>query len=564
MTDATDDFGGDEALRELAEQARYATGGRDRMVRWPSIGALLRERARSTPNRPFLVHHDEDGTRYEFDYAAFDRITDRCAALLRDEFGVRGGDRVGTLTFNHRDTAVLYFACWKLAAVVVPQNPSEDDGRIAFTLGNAGCRLGFAAPEYAARLDAVSRDVASMTRVVTLDAAWRARVDAIARVVEPDTAERLDADCLLVYTSGTTGAPKGVCLTQYHLLADGEALLRVFGLDPEARMMCVLPIHHVNGIVVTLVGSLYAGASVVLERAFTVRHFWSRIAAERVTIVSVVPTILQYLLESDEDVSGLDLARLHYVVCGAGTLPVALALRFEARFGVPLLHGYGLSETTAYACMLPADLDPAQHRRWLADYGYPSIGCAVAGTQLDIVDGEGRSLAPGERGEIVLRGHLVMNGYHRRPDANREAFRGGWFHSGDEGMYLDDSDGRRFYFITGRLKELINRGGVKYSPFEIEEVLVRCPGIRVGLAVAFDNEWYGEEIGAYVVAEPGADVDEAAVLAHCRTFLPHAKCPKVVVFGDDVPVTATGKYQRLRLKPLFGAHAHTQFRDPRP
>src|SRR5262249_5811683 len=162
---------------------------------------------------------------------------------------------------------------------------------------------------------------------------------------------------------------------------------------------------------------------------------------------------------------------------------------------------------------------------------------------------------------IVIRGHNVMKHYFQRPDANQAAFQYGWFHSGDEGFYQPDAQGRPYFFITGRLKELINRGGVKFSPFEIEEAMLRMPGVRVALAVAFDNTYYGEEVGAYVVPEEGAELTAEAVLAHCRACMPFAKSPKVVVFGMEVPVTTTGKYQRLRLKELFKSWENTQFRE---
>jgi long-chain acyl-CoA synthetase len=180
-----------------------------------------------------------------------------------------------------------------------------------------------------------------------------------------------------------------------------------------------------------------------------------------------------------------------------------------------------------------------------------------------IHDPEGRELPDGEKGEIVIRGHNVMLGYFKRPDANAETFKHGWLRSGDEGFAQHDEAGRAFFFITGRLKELINRGGVKYSPFEIEEVLLQIPGVRVGLAIAFDNSWYGEEVGAYIVPDAGAALSAEQILAHCRAQMPFAKAPKVVVFGEEIPVTSTGKYQRLRLKERFAQWAETQFREGR-
>ena len=153
-----------------------------------------------------------------------------------------------------------------------------------------------------------------------------------------------------------------------------------------------------------------------------------------------------------------------------------------------------------------------------------------------------------------------MIGYFERPDANAETFKFGWFRSGDEGFYVDDERGRQLFFITGRIKELINRGGVKFSPFDIEEVMLAIPGVKVALAVAFKNDYYGEEVGAYIVKQEDTDLDETAVIAHCRARMTFEKSPKVVVFGQEVPVTTTGKYQRLKLQELFAPYQSSQFK----
>lgn len=388
------------------------------------------------------------------------------------------------------------------------------------------------------------------------------------------SAPHLDDEALLVYTSGTTGAPKGVVLTQYNLMSDAQAIAAWQGISGGQRMMCVLPIHHVNGIVVTLVTPLYVGASIVLNRAFSSRHFWQRIAHERVHVVSVVPTLLQFALDYAADAAGAgssiwgegiaksDLRHMRHIICGAGTLAMSLVQSFETTFGIPVLHGYGLSETTCYSCFLPIDLSWSAHQSWLLDHGYPSIGCPIDVNEMAIFDpsGDGRILGEGERGEICIRGHNVMQGYFKRPEANAETFKFGWFRSGDEGFYKTDDRGRRFFFISGRIKELINRGGVKFSPFDIEEVLLRLPGVKVALAVGFKNAYYGEEVGAYVVLADGVSLDEATILAHCRAYMPFEKSPKVIVFGTDIPVTSTGKFQRLKLQDRFVAWEGIQFR----
>jgi long-chain acyl-CoA synthetase len=522
---------------------------------------MLLHQAAAAPERPFLIAYDDAGARDTYTYGELAARARQCAAFLAARCGVTRGACVATVSVNHPDTVVVFFACWLLGATVAPQNIGEDDARIAFILRNAGARVVLARPEEIARVERIRADAPGVEQVVALDESFHAALDAQPPTFAPDDPPGPDDVCLLVYTSGTTGAPKGVQLTHFSLLADVQGMAAWHAVGEETRFMCVLPIHHVNGIIVTLVLPCFAGASTVLNRSFKAQVFWRRLADERVNIVSVVPTLLQFLVEADEDLAPYDLSALRYLICGAGTLAVALVERFEARFGFRILHGYGLSETTCYSCFLPVDLSDEEHRRWMRAVGYPSIGVPIQPNEMAIHDQEGREVPDGAKGEIVIRGHNVMLGYFQRPDANAETFKHGWFRSGDEGFLLRDAGGRPFFFITGRLKELINRGGVKYSPFEIEEVLMGIPGVRVGLAVAFDNVYYGEEVGAYIVPEPGVALTAEDVLARCREKMPFAKSPKVVVFGAEVPVTSTGKFQRLRLKDRFAPWLETQFRE---
>ena len=573
-----------------------------RKVPYTSVRHVLSLHARTAPEKTFLIHYDENGTREELSYAEFNARVHQVANFLHDDLGVQRGDRVATMAYNHSDTVLIYFACWVIGATVVPQNVAEDDRRIAYILRNSEARVCLVRGEYlerAARIineaEADGLGVSNIQQVVQVGGEpvegymqfheeVRNRPTTYLADDAPkagDTAERaatsttptLDDEALLVYTSGTTGAPKGVVLTQYNLLVDAMGISQWQAITGSQRLMCVLPIHHVNGIVVTLVTPVYVGGSVVLNRMFSVNAFWERVVRERVNIVSVVPTLLQFLLEHAQaqqqgntifgsNISRRDLTHFRHFICGAGTLAMTLVRQFENTFGIPILHGYGLSETTCYSCYLPIDLTWAEHQRWMLDYGYPSIGCPIEPNEMAIFDaaGSGQMLGPGERGEICIRGHHVMKYYYQRPDANAETFKFGWFRSGDEGFYEEDERGRRFFFITGRIKELINRGGVKFSPFDIEEVLLQVPGVKVGLAVAFENTYYGEEVGAYVVLEDGAEVTAEAILEHCHQCMTFEKSPKVVIFGTDIPVTSTGKYQRLMLQERFAQWRDAQFR----
>ena len=196
----------------------------------------------------------------------------------------------------------------------------------------------------------------------------------------------------------------------------------------------------------------------------------------------------------------------------------------------------------------------------MRDHGYPSIGVALPVNEMAIHDEQGNPLKDVERGEIVIRGRNVMKGYYANEEANESAFPFGWFRSGDEGFALSGKDGLRYYFITGRLKELIIRGGVNLAPLEIDEIINRAPGVKAGISVGFENDWYGEEVGAYIQMVGGVEGNEDEILAFCRKHLPYSKCPKVVVFGNDIPVTSTGKYQRMKVAHLFTQWKSIQFK----
>ncbi len=370
-----------------------------------------------------------------------------------------------------------------------------------------------------------------------------------------------DSDALIVYTSGTTGKPKAVLLSQNNLLEDARGISEWHGIDVNTRMMCVLPIHHVNGTVVTLMTPFYQGGSTVLNEKFTVKRFFPVIRDEQVNVVSVVPTLLQFLNNEYNDRNKPDTGVLKHIICGAGPLTVNIAQRFEEKFHIPIIHGYGLSETTCYSCFIPADLSWQEHNKWMRDFGYPSIGIPIPPNEMQIHDENGNPLGEDEKGEIVIRGANVMKEYFGNREANEKAFTFGWFRSGDEGFYIMDENDQPYFFITGRIKEIIIRGAVNLAPLEIDEVINRAPGVKAGIAVGFENDWYGEEVGAYVQLKDGIVEDPKPILKYFREHLPFAKSPKVIVFGDQIPVTSTGKYQRMKVAHLFEKWKSTQFKS---
>ncbi len=522
------------------------------------ISDLLRER--EYDERPWMIWYDIDGARVEFKYKDFVFHVKQCAAFLVDS-GIGKGDRVGTVSHNHWHTVVHYFACWMIGATVVPINLGEDDDRIAFILDFAEVSFAFVREQYKTRWNTLLDQHGLGRRIrSTICSVDNLGYDPSYRAETIQPWFSYNEGSLIVFTSGTTGNPKAVLLTQGIMLEDARSIIDWHGFGWDDRMMCVLPIHHVNGTLLTLLTPFYTGSSVVLNQKFQTEHFFERIAREQVRTVSVVPTLLQYLMHHWP--KGLDISIPHfkYIICSAGPLTVNTARTFTEIFGIRIIHGYGLSETTCYSSFMPLNLDKYEHDSWLHDHGYPSIGIELPCNDMDIHDVKGNSLPDGERGEIVIRGPNIMQEYYKNEAANASAFAWGWFRSGDEGFWMGDGKGNRYFFITGRLKELIIRGGVNYAPLEIDEVINRAPGVKAGLAVGFENDWYGEEIGAYVELLDGVAENPEPILHYCREHLPFPKAPKVVIFGNQIPVTSTGKYQRLKVAGFFSQWKEVQFR----
>ena len=276
-----------------------------------SLGQLLADRASQMPDKVFLSYFDDDqGVTAKFTYREFDALVDRLAAWLAGALRIQRGDCVATLSHNHPFAAACLFACWRLGAVIAPQNVHEDDARIAFIVRDARCKVLLHLPDLADRARAIAAQAGTLEHVVVLADPGEAA---------PAIGLQANADlrafpALLVYTSGTTGAPKGVLLTQYNILVNALGTQQWHRIDEHTRLMCILPIHHVNGIVVTLVTPLLAGASVVLNKGFKAGVFWTRLAEQGIAMVSLVPTILQFLCEAREDISRLDLAAFRYKI----------------------------------------------------------------------------------------------------------------------------------------------------------------------------------------------------------------------------------------------------------
>ncbi|HCA43649.1 MAG TPA: long-chain fatty acid--CoA ligase [Bacteroidetes bacterium] len=539
----------------------------DYLVEFENIKEILDRNLKKSGNNEYLKFFSDSGETISYSYSEFINEVNKFSSFLIEK-GITRENRVATFSHNHSDTVILYFALWKIGGVVVPINVNEEPDRVEYILENSESKLVFTRNEYENKLSGLNLKnciPVSFEKIKNEISGYESKLDELNNKIEKFDKE---TEAMIVYTSGTTGNPKGVVLTQYNLMVDAKYISEWHNVQTGDTMMCVLPIHHVNGTVVTIMTTMYAGARLVLNQKFNTEKFLERIANEKVKVVSVVPTLLAFMLNSGIDRKNYDLTNFSHIICGAGPLNCELAKNFETKFKMRIVHGYGLSETTCYSCFIPMDLTEENHNRWQNEFGFPSIGIAIDCNEMDIQDEHGNSLNEGEKGEIVIRGHNVMKYYFNNEEVNRKTFEYEWFRSGDEGFFKYDNTGYKYFFITGRLKELFIRGGVNISPLEIDEVLSGIDYIKSAISVGFENDWYGEEVGALVMLNDeidGKPEDEKEkikdyILKECGKKLPFYKTPKVVIFSDSIPVTSTGKYQRNKVKNLFKEWKGVQFK----
>lgn len=518
---------------------------------YTSLNDLLLFHSSQTPDKEYCVFYSEQGERISKSYNVILQEVRGLADRLHS-LGVKENDKVVVAGCNHIETVIQYFAIWYLGACVVPLNMNEDVSRLEFIITNSSTKVILCRDEFKSVISSIS--IRNSIHIII----GYSPIIQEGEIVKFST-NHLFNDALLIYTSGTTGNPKGVMLQQINLFADCGSIAEWHSIDENTRMMCVLPIHHVNGIVVTMITPMLAGSSFVLNYKFSPSTFFQRIYDENVQIASVVPTLLAFLIEAKADSLRVLDRGFRHIICGAGPLTCDLALKFENTYSIPIIHGYGLSETTCYSCYLPIELSNEVRQYWLKEFQFPSIGVPLPCNEMAILNSDGTMCQEYERGEIVIRGWNVMKEYYHNPEANLTTFSKGWFQSGDEGFFKIGEDGNCYFFITGRLKELFIRGGVNISPLEIDEVINKAPGVKAGISVGFENDMYGEEIGALVIPNEQYQ-NEDQLLEYFANELPFHKRPKVVLCTEVLPVTSTGKYQRNKVKHLFQSFKSAQFR----
>jgi long-chain acyl-CoA synthetase len=492
-----------------------------------SLAENLIAAARRHPERPALRLD-----RTVITYAELDEATARAAAFLLAQ-GIEPGDRVGVMLPNVPEFAIAYYGVLRAGGVVVPMNVLLKRREVAFYLGDAQAKLIFAWHAVADEAGAGAAEAGSECVVVEPGSFARLLGD-----VPPASgiAEREAGDtAVILYTSGTTGKPKGAQLTHANLSVNTDVSKALFSLEPEDVILGALPLFHAFGQTCGLNAAVAAGASLALIPRFDAGAALEVIERDRVTLFEGVPTMYAALLHHPER-DRFDVGTLRMCVSGGAALAVELLRGFEREFGCVILEGYGLSETSPVACFN----HPGRERK------PGSIGTPIEGVEMKLVDLHRRDAEPGEPGEIAIRGHNVMKGYWNRPDATAEAIDGdGWFYSGDIARL--DADG--CYFIVDRKKEMIIRGGYNVYPREIEEVLYEHPAVREAAVVGIPHPDLGEEVAAAVALRPGMQVSESDIREFVKTSVAAYKYPRRVWFVDELPKGPTGKILKRAIQP---------------
>ena len=496
--------------------------------------SLIERNAAFTPDKPAI--HFEDET---LSYAAFGTRVAQTACALQFELGITRGDRVAILSLNRPDYLVLLYACARLGAILVPMNWRLAVAEQMFILADAAPKALVLEQAFAPVLPALAEQLPD-ARVVGLDfTPQRGKsFDALlAGDHRNDVDQVADLSCplLIVYTSGTTGRPKGAVLRQDALLWNGVMSQHMHGLTSDDHVLTVLPLFHVGGLNIQTTPALHHGATITLHARFSPDATLTAFAQGRPTLTVLVPATIQAVTEHSAW-AGTDLSSLRGVATGSSIVPPHLIDRIVGR-GVPVLQVYGSTETCPIAIYTRINGDRSRD----GSTGLPGLCCEAS-----VVDHNGNAVAPGMPGEIVVRGPNVFTGYWRNADATRSALQGGWYRTGD--IARRDTDG--YFWVLERKNNLIISGGENVYPAEIERVLVEHADIvECGVIGRADPRW-DEVPVAFIVKRQGASLSADDVKAHLQSQLARFKLPRDIIFVDDLPRTALGKVQHHLLRQL--------------
>jgi acyl-CoA synthetase (AMP-forming)/AMP-acid ligase II len=446
--------------------------------------------------------------------------------------GIRRGDRVANVLPNGLPTIVAFLA-GSIAGTAAPLNPAYRYDEFCFYLEDTAARILLAPPEGAEDARRAAKQLNIPVYAVDMDAQGNVSIVNAPKGVPVQMPGPEDV-ALILHTSGSTGRPKRVPLKHKNLAVSCQNVARTYDLKPTDVSLCVMPLFHIHGLVASTLSTFLTGGTVVVPNKFNPMSFWRTVREQGVTWYSCVPTIHQLsVARLDSKPEGID--KLRFVRSCSSALSPVLMEKLEKTLHVPVLEAYGMTEASHQMCSNP--LPPRARKA-------ASVGPGT-GVKVGIMDEAGNLLPSGSQGEVVIQGPNVITGYENNPEANAKSFTNGWFRTGDQGMI--DADG--YLHLTARIKELINRGGEKIAPLEIDEVMLCHPCVAEAVAFGMPHPTWGEEVAiAVVLKEPQT---EAALIEHCKQRLADFKVPKKVHIVEKIPRTATGKIQRRAVAAAF-------------
>jgi acyl-CoA synthetase (AMP-forming)/AMP-acid ligase II len=448
--------------------------------------------------------------------------------------GIRRGDRVA-LALPNGLPAIVTFLAASIAGTAAPLNPAYPYEEFLFFLGDTGARILICPSveaEYA-RSAAADRKIP----VFSVEMSDQGTV----HLVDPPkgisvTVPTADDIALVLHTSGSTGRPKRVPLRHFNLAVSSANIANTYALSEEDVSLCIMPIFHIHGLMASTMATLLSGGAVVVPTRFNALAFWRTVREYRVTWYSGVPTMHQLLLARTRE-KPEDAASLRFIRSCSAPLSPELIHKMEGIFGVPFVEAYGMTEAAHQMTSNPL---PPRHRK------AGSVGVGT-GIRISIMDAQGNHLGTDQRGEVVIQGANVFRGYENNPEANARALVNGWFRTGDQGFLDEDC----YLHLTGRIKDIIIRGGENIAPHEVDEVLLKHPAIAAAVTFGFLHPTLGEDVAAAVVLhQPGSET-ELSLLKHCRDHLAEAKCPKKIYIVESIPTTTTGKIRRRVVAALL-------------
>jgi acyl-CoA synthetase (AMP-forming)/AMP-acid ligase II len=483
-------------------------------------------------DRPALVAPGKPTLSYR-------QLRDNIAALAArlNGFGLGRGDRIAIVMNNGPELIVSFFAA-AMCATAAPLNPKYKQDEFAFYYDDTQARALIALPGAAELARAAAPP--SMLQIDALPGSDGTLAFASASAnATPRPAELAQPDdvAMILHTSGTTSRPKRVPIRHRNMAASAANIVGTYGLNGDDIALCVMPLFHIHGIVASMLATLSSGGAVVCPEGFNALEFWQWVDSYAPTWYSAVPTMHQVVLaRAERNAEIVKNHRFRFVRSSSAALPPVVLERMEALYNVPVLEAYGMTEATHQMASNPPP--PRPHKAGSVGVGF--------GVDVGIMDEAGALLPQGAKGEVVVRGPNVVDGYENNPEANAAAFVNGWFRTGDQGVI--DADG--YLALTGRLKELINRGGEKISPLEIDDVLLRHPAVAEALAFAVPHKSLGEDIHAAVVLKGAAT--ERELRDHCAALLADFKVPRSIHILEQLPRGATGKLQRITMAKQLG------------